>query len=112
MPENTRMDFDSPWKEAVECYFEAFIAFFFPLIHGRIDWRKGYEFMDKELEKAVRDADMGRRHVDKLVKVFLPEGKETWLHSILKFRATMTGILLNGCTSITTGFLTATTLTL
>ena len=54
-------------------------AFFFPHIHAEIDWSKGYEFLDKELEKIVRDAETGRRYADKLVKVFLLNGGETWL---------------------------------
>jgi hypothetical protein len=72
-------DFDSPWKEAVEVFFPAFLCFFFPAIYAEIDWSKGYQFLDKELEKVVRDAQSGRRYVDKLVKVFLKEGREAWL---------------------------------
>ena len=41
-------------------------------------WR-GYEFLDTELERVVRDATIGRRYADKLVKVFVREGQETWL---------------------------------
>lgn len=33
-------DFDSPWKEALEVYFEAFMLFCFPKIHADIDWNK------------------------------------------------------------------------
>jgi hypothetical protein len=47
------MDYDSPWKEAMEHYFEAFIGFFFPEIHKDTDWTRGYEFLDKELEKEI-----------------------------------------------------------
>jgi len=72
-------DFDSPWKDALEGYFEAFMLFFFPHIHAEIDWSKGYVFLDKEFQEIVRDAATGRRYVDKLVKVFLLDGKETWL---------------------------------
>jgi hypothetical protein len=72
-------DYDSPWKEAIEQYFPAFIAFFFPDIHTDIAWDRGYEFLDKELERIVRDAPIGRRYADKLVKVFLVDGVETWL---------------------------------
>ncbi len=73
------MDYDSPWKEALEQYFESFMEFFFPDIYADIAWSKGYEFLDKELEKVVRDAEIGRRIADKLVKIYLPDGKETWL---------------------------------
>jgi hypothetical protein len=44
-------DFDSPWKEALEHYFPQFMAFFFPHAHGDIDWARGYEFLDKELQQ-------------------------------------------------------------
>jgi len=73
------LEYDNPWKEALELYFEDFMGFFFPHIHAEIDWSKGYEFLDKELEKIVRDAKIGRRHADKLVKVFQISGGETWL---------------------------------
>ena len=72
-------DFDSPWKEAIELYFESFMAFFFPAIHSQTDWFMGYEFLNKELEKIVRDAALGRRYADQLVKVFLKDGAEKWL---------------------------------
>jgi hypothetical protein len=72
-------DFDSPWKAALEVYFEAFMAFCFPDAHADIDWSAGYEFLDHELQKIVRDAETGRRHADKLVKVHLKDGRETWL---------------------------------
>ena len=36
-------------------------------------------FSTVELERVVRDAVLGRRYADKLVKVFLRDGTETWL---------------------------------
>lgn len=72
------METDSPWKEAIEAYFRDFMAFFFPNIHDGIDWNEEYQFMDKELERIVRDAETGRRIVDKLVRVCLKNGGETW----------------------------------
>lgn len=62
-------DYDSPWKEMIENYFLEFMTFFFPEIAADIDWELGYEFLDKELQQVVRDAEMGRRIADKLVKV-------------------------------------------
>ena len=72
-------DYDSPWKEALERYFEAFMAFFFPHAHADIDWARGYEFLDKELQQVVREAELGRRLVDKLVKVWRRAGEEAWV---------------------------------
>ena len=77
MPQNT--DYDSPWKEALERYFPNFMQLLFAETYTAIDWTQPYEFLDKELQKIVRDADSGRRHTDKLVKVFTQEGQETWV---------------------------------
>ena len=74
-----RQDFDSPWKEAMNCYFPACMAFFFPKIHASIDWTRDYKFLDNEFQSITRDAVQGRRYVDKLVQVFLNDGCETWL---------------------------------
>jgi hypothetical protein len=70
---------DSVWKEAVETYFEEFINFFFKDIAEDIDFDKGYEFLDKELEKITKDAEIGKRFADILVKVYLKNDLEMWL---------------------------------
>nr|VFK23463.1 MAG: hypothetical protein BECKLPF1236A_GA0070988_103804 [Candidatus Kentron sp. LPFa]VFK35341.1 MAG: hypothetical protein BECKLPF1236C_GA0070990_103624 [Candidatus Kentron sp. LPFa] len=76
---STRDDYDSPWKEALEHYFPEFLALLFPAIHAGIDWSHPHEFLDKELAQVVRDAALGRRYADKLVKVWTLAGKERWL---------------------------------
>ena len=72
-------DYDSPWKNALKRYFPDFLAFFFPAAHAGIDWTKGYTMLDKELQKAVRDATLGRRWADSLVRVTARDGKEDWI---------------------------------
>jgi predicted transposase YdaD len=74
-----RADYDNPWKEALALYFQPFIAFFFPLIHDNINWERGYEFLDTELQQIVREAEIGFREADKLVKVWRNDGQETWI---------------------------------
>ncbi|WP_206054830.1 hypothetical protein [Nitrosococcus wardiae] len=69
-------DYDTPWKEALERYFSEFMAFFFPQSYEDIDWNRGYIFLDKELQQVVRDAELGRRLVDKLVRVYGKDGEE------------------------------------
>ena len=71
--------FDSPWKDIVETYLPEFFAFFFPDAYTAIDWEKGFDFLDQELRQVVRDAELGKRFVDKLVKVYLKDGEETWI---------------------------------
>ncbi|HLP87274.1 MAG TPA: transposase [Nostocaceae cyanobacterium] len=72
-------DYDSPWKEIIEAYFPRFLKFFFPLAYSEIDWTKPYEFLDKELQQLDPDAEIGRRFVDKVVKVWLLNGEEAWV---------------------------------
>ncbi|NCD35441.1 MAG: DUF4351 domain-containing protein [Spartobacteria bacterium] len=49
---------------------------FFSDAAAQIDWSKGYENLDKEFQQIVRDAEIGKRLADKLVKVWLIGGQE------------------------------------
>jgi hypothetical protein len=72
-------DYDSPWKEALDAYFEPFLALLFPAVHAGVDWSRGCESLDKEFQQIVREAELGRRYVDKLVKVWTLDGVECWV---------------------------------
>jgi hypothetical protein len=72
-------DHDSPWKEALEVYFRAFLVLLFPDLHADIDWSRGYVFLDKELQKILPRAQRGRLYVDKLAKVWRKDGREAWV---------------------------------
>ncbi len=72
-------DYDSPWKEALDVYFESFIQLCFPHIHKDIDWQRGYESLDMELREITRDAEIGNKVADKLVKVWLHSGEEVFV---------------------------------
>ncbi len=74
----TTDDYDSPWKDIIEQYFREFMEFFFPEACDDINWKKGYDFLDKELQKIVREAETGRKYVDKLARVWLKNGAEEW----------------------------------
>ncbi len=73
-PQNT--DYDVPWKTFIELYFHDFMTFFFPAITADIDWSKPIRFLDKELQKVVRDAEIPRRYADKLVEVYRLSGEK------------------------------------
>jgi hypothetical protein len=68
-------DYDNPWKSIIELYFREFIQFFFPWIEPEIDWSREPKFLDKELQKIVRDGSTTKRYVDKLVEVYRLDGK-------------------------------------
>lgn len=73
-------EYDSPWKEAVEQYFSQFLHFYFPQVHAEIDWQQPYTILDKELLAVVRDAELGTRFVDKLVRVTRRSGDPEWIY--------------------------------
>src|SRR5438874_1934085 len=75
----TMSDLDSTWKEALDQFLEAATALLFPQVHAGIDWGRGYEALDKELQQVVREAEVGRRVADKLYKVWRKDGQETWV---------------------------------
>jgi len=72
-------EFDSPWKESLERFFEPFMALAFPDAHKEIAWERGYAFLDKELQQITREAEIGARRVDKLIQVWTLDGGERWL---------------------------------
>ena len=84
----TNDDYDSPWKDAVERHFPEFMAFYFPAAHAEIDWSRGYDFLDKELQQVVQDGELGRRYVDKLVRVTLLSGAEDWVFIHIEIQGT------------------------
>ena len=75
-PNTENTDYDNPWKSFIELYFRDFLAFFFPAIAADIDWTQPIRFLDKELQKVVRDAEMPKRYADKLVEVHRLSGEK------------------------------------
>lgn len=74
-----KADYDSPWKNALEVYFEQFVQFFFPDMAGEVDWSRPHDFLDKELQQIARDGVVGRRYADKLVRLYRTNGRVEWV---------------------------------
>lgn len=72
-------DFDFVWKEALEAFFVPFMAFFFAFTHRDIDWSRGFEMLDKEMQQITPESERGRRLADKLIKVWRANGKDEWV---------------------------------
>lgn len=70
---------DSAWKEMLDEYLPAFLEQFFPHIHVEIDWRRGWESLDKELAEIRPAGQAGKLLADKLFKVWLKNGRPAWL---------------------------------
>ncbi|HFA49452.1 MAG TPA: hypothetical protein ENJ95_10605 [Bacteroidetes bacterium] len=69
---------DLIWKGIIREFFPYFIQFFFQNWEEEIDLSRGYEFLDKELEQILPEAEAKGRRADILVKVFSPAGEEFW----------------------------------
>jgi hypothetical protein len=72
-------DYDTPWKDALTRYFPEFMAFYFPDAHRQIDWSAPHVFLEQELAQIARDAELGCRRVDKLVRVTEKDGASGWV---------------------------------
>ena len=72
---------DTLWKGILENLFDDFLRFFFKDADRLFDMKKGFQFLDKELEQLFPSPEnmQAPKFVDKLVKVFTKEEKEEWL---------------------------------
>jgi hypothetical protein len=73
------MNQDEIWKNIIQKLFKEFVEFFIPDLYPEINFDKGYEFLDKELNKILPKSKTKNRRADKLIKVFLKNGKEQWV---------------------------------
>jgi len=69
---------DALWKGIIEDLAVDFLHFFFPEYVDLIDWNRGFEFLDKDLEQITQPSASRRRHADKLFKVWRKDGEEQW----------------------------------
>ncbi|KAA0911243.1 hypothetical protein [Pusillimonas sp. ANT_WB101] len=75
----TLTDYDSPWKEALDYFFEDFVALLAPELHALIDWSVAPVFLDTELQALASDSPNGRRYADKLVKLHRLDNGQAWV---------------------------------
>lgn len=74
------IDHDGHWKYLIFRWFKQFVAFFAPQLYDKIDFTKPVEFLDKELDKIIKDeSKKGNKRCDALVKAFFKNGETKWL---------------------------------
>jgi hypothetical protein len=73
---NSNDEYDTPWKDALTRYFPEFMAFYFRDAHEQIDWQRPCVFLEQELAQVTRDAELGCKRVDKLVRVTKRDGAD------------------------------------
>jgi len=81
MSEIIRRKNDLLWKGMLEEVFDDFLHFIFPRAEQLFDFRKGFEFLDKELNELLPEPTRASatRYVDKLVRVTRRNGRKEWL---------------------------------
>jgi predicted transposase/invertase (TIGR01784 family) len=71
---------DLLWKGIIEDMPKHCLLFFFQEADKFLDFSKGFEFLDKELEELFPvDNPNHPRFVDKLIKAFTHDGREEWI---------------------------------
>lgn len=72
---------DLLWKGIIEDIFDDFLCFVSPEAKDLIDFSKGIDFLDKELEQLFppEDDEFKPKMVDKLARIYGRDGKEEWL---------------------------------
>lgn len=67
-------DYDGAWKTALNAFFPAFLALFFPQAHSNIDWTQPLVFLETELQQSAPTQNTGKQRVDTLVQVARTDG--------------------------------------
>ncbi|BBE09851.1 Uncharacterized protein MCB1EB_1690 [Mycoavidus cysteinexigens] len=65
---------DEAWKSALDVYFREFMQFFYQEIAAQIAWDAQYQTLDKELQSLSVKSQVGKKLVDKLLRVRLKSG--------------------------------------
>ncbi|MDZ7879724.1 MAG: hypothetical protein U5L45_18745 [Saprospiraceae bacterium] len=75
-----KIDFDGNWKEIIIEFFEEFVDFFLPELYPDVDFSRPFESLDTELTEILQAlGSTDKRIADKLVKVWLKDGREKWI---------------------------------
>lgn len=75
----SRNEQDSAWKDILDCYFREFVEYCLPQLSKLVDWNKSWVSLDKEFQALTKEAETGKRLLDKLFKVYLQNGQEQWV---------------------------------
>ncbi len=68
-------DYDGAWKDILEAYLQEFMILCWPEKYQEIDWAKGYKMIEKEFTGFI--PKNSKQHLDKLVELYLKNGKST-----------------------------------
>jgi len=78
---------DEAWKRVLRLYFKDFMELCWPEAYEIIDWTRGYECLEQELQPIFKKEEVGTRFADKIFKVYLKSGQEQWFFIHLEIQA-------------------------
>jgi len=79
LTETIQSETDTAWKNILQKYLKEFLELCWLEAHESIDWSKSYEFLEQEMMAIHSSKKKNRRVVDKLIKVYLKNGREKWI---------------------------------
>ncbi len=73
--EQSRADYDSPWKEFITVFFRQLIKLILHELYAMIDWKRRPQFVDAELRRLSPQSETGKLYPDRLARVWLKNGE-------------------------------------
>ena len=73
-------EFDGPWKEALAVLFRHLLRLYRPYEAEQVDWERGLEPLETELQKMLPASQTGVKRIDKLIKVWRHNDEPRYYH--------------------------------
>src|SRR5262245_14169560 len=73
-------EFDGPWKEFLATLFKHALRWYRPEEAKQVNWPRGAESLDSEMQKLLPESVTGVKRVDRFVKVWLHTGDARHYH--------------------------------
>ncbi len=102
MSSTRKQEFDAPWKYALEVAFDLFLSLFLDDLYAIVDWPRGYDSLEQELQKLTSESSTGVLRVDKLFKAYRKgTGDPRFFHVEGRRSPRRSKILASACTRTT-----------
>ncbi len=73
-------EFDGPWKEALTALFRHLLRLYRPAEAAQVDWQRGLDSLETEMQKLLPASQTGVKRIDKLFKAYLHTGEVRYYH--------------------------------
>jgi len=73
-------EFDGVWKEALTALFRHLLRLYRPAEAEKVNWQKGTDSLETEMQKLLPASQTGVKRIDKLFKVYLHQGEVRYYH--------------------------------